>query len=73
MDKGTFIVDRIEDNIAVCEKYDKEMINIDISLIHGPVKEGDVLLYVDGIYKVSEKLTNERKDYIEKLTEGMWE
>ncbi len=46
-----YIVDRIEDNIAVLEnKETNEIINIDISLLPTNLKEGNVLRYENNTY-----------------------
>lgn len=46
-----YIVDRIENNIAVLEnKETNEIINIDISLLPTNLKEGNVLRYENNTY-----------------------
>ena len=46
-----YIVDRIEDNIAVLEnKETNEIINIDISILPTNLKEGNVLRYENNTY-----------------------
>ena len=49
--KMIYIVDRIENNIAVLEnKETNEIINIDISLLPANLKEGNVLRYENNTY-----------------------
>ena len=67
------IVDRFEDEYAVCEDENKKMINIKISEIEGCVKEGDIISKVRGKYIVDENKSLNRKKYIEKLTKDLWE
>lgn len=73
MKKETLIVDRIEDGYAVCEMENQKMIDIKLTQINGNIRDGDVLVYSDGFYKVDEELTNKRKDEVKNLVEGMWD
>lgn len=43
-----YIVDRIEDNIAVCETIEKEKITFEIDKLYKGVKEGDFFEFVNG-------------------------
>ena len=50
-----WIVDRIENNIAVLEAKDKTHLDVPLSLFPDTVKEGDVvILREDGTYKTDE-------------------
>lgn len=67
-----YIVDRIIDNIAVCEIYGTtSMIEIDLSKIDFKVQEGDVLLYKDGKYFEDKKekriILNEVQEQLNRL------
>ena len=73
MKKETFIVDRIEEDYAVCEMENRKMIDIKLTQINGNIKDGDVLVYSDGFYKVDKELTDKRKDEAKNLVEGMWD
>ena len=73
MKKETFIVDRIEEDYAVCEMEYRKMIDIILTQIIGNIKDGDVLVYSDGFYKVDKELTDKRKDEAKNLVEGMWD
>lgn len=73
MKKETFIVDRIEEDYAVCEMENRKMIDIKLTQINGNIKDGDVLVYFDGFYKVDKELTDKRKDEAKNLVEGMWD
>lgn len=73
MRKETFIVDRIEEDYAVCEMENRKMIDIKLTQINGNIKDGDVLVYSDGFYKVDKELTDKRKDEAKNLVEGMWD
>lgn len=69
----SYIVDRIENNLVICEDDNSNIIEIEISKIDGIVHEGDVLVEEgESNYKVSREKTKIRKDYIKDLTKGMW-
>lgn len=71
------IVDRIEENIIVIE-YDEKMYNVDSSLVHEQLDEGDVVEIIIQDNKIASlkkdlKGTLSRKEYINKLTKDMWQ
>ena len=45
-----YIIDRIEENIAVCEDPNGKMVSIPTDKITGEYREGDTLILEDGIY-----------------------
>ena len=59
------IIDRFEEDNAVCEQEDRTMLLISRSLLPSDAKEGDVILYTDGVYQVDKEATLERKKKIE--------
>jgi len=67
------IVDRFEENFAICETEDKEMINIDIEKLPDGVIEGDILLLEDGVLYIDNKSRSEREDYIKELMDDLWQ
>lgn len=70
MDK--YIVDRIENDKIVCEKYEtKEMIDIDKSLINDDIKEGDIIVPCNNQYKVLKDETKKRRKYIQSLFDDL--
>ena len=63
----TYVIDRFEQNYAVCENRDNgDMINIDISKLPPNIHEGDILKYKDNTYIIDE---NERKEIEERINE----
>ena len=68
----TVIVDRFEENFAVCEKEDGSLINIKRDVIPKEVKEGDVLIINKNLIAIDKEETDRRKKEIEKLTEDIW-
>lgn len=68
-----WIVDRIEENNIIVEK-DRTVTSIKREKIKFNVKEGDILIKNrDGKFILDKFENCKRKDYIEKLTEGLWE
>lgn len=68
-----FIVDKIEGNLVLIEDSLENIIEVNIKLIEGQVKEGDCLTKVGEYYKIDKNKTYKRKKNIEDLTKGMWE
>lgn len=67
------IIDRFEDEYAVCEDENKKILNINKSKIPKQAKEGDIIIYRDGKYILDKEKTLNRKKYIEELTKDLWE
>ena len=64
-----YIIDRIENNIAVLENKDtKEIINIPLNKLPSNLKEGNVLKYENNTYtKDTEEENNRKKTILEKF------
>jgi len=67
------IVDRCEENFAICETEDRKMISIDIERLPEGVIEGDVLILEGDDLYIDNNAKQERKDYIEVLMDDLWE
>ncbi|MBL4938200.1 DUF3006 domain-containing protein [Clostridium sp. YIM B02515] len=67
------IIDRFEENFAVCEKESGEMINIEVIKLPIHAKEGDILIIEGNAISIDEKCTKARKEKIKKLAEDLWE
>ncbi len=67
------IIDRFEEDYAVCEDEQKNIVNINKKDIPQDANEGDILILVNGKYKVDKNKTQDRKKYIEDLTKNLWE
>lgn len=60
-----YIVDRIEDNVAVLEnKETKKITDVSLSLLPKDIKEGNVLKYENNTYILDKKEEEERKKAI---------
>lgn len=69
-----FIVDRFEENYAVCETEDKKMVNIHRSELPENAKEGDVLILLqDNKYFIDSESTRQRRERIKKKMNSLWE
>lgn len=69
----TLVIDRIEGNIAVCEnRYNKIIIEIDISKLPMGVKEGTVIRYFDGKYWIDEEEQNNIEERIQNKMNNLW-
>jgi hypothetical protein len=66
------IVDRIEEEIAVCEQENRQMINIPLKDISFIPKEGDVLIIDKNNIKLDLEETKNKKGEIENLTKDLW-
>lgn len=57
-----YAVDRVEENIAVCQNLDtNEIIEIDLKLLPKRIKDGTILIYEDNKYKIDKKEEEKRK------------
>ena len=67
------IVDRLEEEYIVCEDENKNIVNILKDEVEDEVKEGDILIFLDGKYIVNKEKTKDRKEYIQDLIKDLWE
>lgn len=66
------VIDRFEDDFAVCEKDDKTMINIERIKLPLNAKEGDVITFSGNKITLNEVETKIRKLKIDKMTKDLW-
>lgn len=67
-----FTVDRIENGFAVIET-DNGRIEVSRSSLSDGVKEGDVVLFENGVYRKDAEATEKRKQEIIKLQNSLWD
>lgn len=67
------IIDRFVGEYAVCEKENREMVDIRKDSLPKEAKEGDVLIILNRSITVDVKETKKRKKEIEDLTKDLWE
>ena len=65
-------IDRFEGEFAVCEKENRQMIDIEKSKLPEIAKEGDILNIKNDIITIDFEATKKRIKEIEKLTEEFW-
>lgn len=67
-----YIVDRIEENIAVCEDENKKMVDIEIDKLPIGVKEGDIIKQLKGKYIIDKETRKEKEKNIQKRMDNLW-
>lgn len=67
------IVDRFEGNYAVCEKSNREMIDIHKDKLPKGVREGDVLIISGEKITINPKKKKAREERIKNLMNDLWE
>ena len=50
-----YIIDRLEEGLAICENEQKEMISIPLAQLPKAIKEGDIIYEAEGIYSIDEE------------------
>lgn len=60
------IIDRIENQIVVCEDENGQTIELPIDIFVKPIQDGDVVIKnQEGLYEINEEETEKRKENIE--------
>lgn len=68
------VIDRIEENIAVCEDRETRiMFNIDLSKLPENVKEGDVIRYENNEFRPDMQAQEEIEEKIQEKTKNLFE
>ena len=60
-------IDRFEGKFAVCEKENREMIDIERDKLPETAQEGDILIIDDDVITVDREQTTQRKEKIQDL------
>ncbi|WP_454054011.1 DUF3006 domain-containing protein [Clostridium sp. Marseille-Q7071] len=68
-----FIIDRFEEEFAVCENEKRIMVNISRDKIPKEAKEGDVLIIEEENIYIDVEETEKLKKEIEELAKDLWE
>ena len=67
------VVDRIEGNIAVCEKRaTREILEIELSKLPSGIKEGNVVRYINGFYILDIEEQKNIEQRIAKKMDDLW-
>jgi len=67
------IVDRIEDGIAVIERDSGRRMEVPAEMLAEDVREGDVVMMVNGLYLVRKDATEKRRREIAEMQNDLWE
>ncbi|WP_010299710.1 DUF3006 domain-containing protein [Clostridium senegalense] len=67
-----FIIDRFEGEFAVCEKEDRNMVNIKRKDIPKNAREGDIIFLKNDIFYIDVEATRKRREEIEELSKDLW-
>ena len=67
-----YSVDRIEENIAVCEDENGEKATFEASLLPDGVKEGDIIMQTDGVFNFLPDETAERRKKMAELQKSIF-
>lgn len=67
------IIDRFEGEYAVCESEEGSMFNLKRSKLPSGASEGDVILIDGDNVSIDTNATKQRKEYIRKLADDIWE
>lgn len=68
-----YIIDRLEEGIAVCENELKKMISIPKEHLPQDIKEGDLLSEDDGIFSIDKEATDKRRSQMRKKLMDLFE
>lgn len=67
------VIDRFEENYAVVELDNKDMINIEKNKVPSEAKEGDAVIINNDNIVIDHERTMKLKKEIEELTKDLWE
>lgn len=67
-----FIIDRFEENFAVCEDENGIMKNIERSLLPKDTREGDVIFKDNNIFYIDYEETKKLREEINQMTKNLW-
>lgn len=68
-----WIVDRIENNLIICQDENFNIMELSINSVIGNLKEGYVIKKQGEKYILDEQKTIERNNKIKELVKGMWQ
>lgn len=66
-----FIVDRLEGEYAVCEKEDKSFLDIPLKHLPDGVKEGNILIFEKGNYRINSDETRIKRQEVSDLLDSI--
>ena len=71
--KSKYSIDRIENNIAVCEDLESHKItNINKKDLPANCKEGDIIVLYNGKYSIDKEETSKQKDEVSSMVNNLF-
>ena len=67
-----YIVDRIENEYAVCEDENKEIVNIPIKELPSNITEKSIIDYIDNKYIINDEEQLKREETIKQKMDSVW-
>ena len=67
-----YIVDRIENEFAVCEDENKEIVNIPIKELPSNITEKSIIYYIDNKYMINDEEQLKREETIKQKMDSVW-
>ncbi|MGN0973500.1 MAG: DUF3006 domain-containing protein [Bacilli bacterium] len=68
-----FIVDRIENEFAVCENENKDIVNIPITELPSNITEKSIIDYIDSQYIINDEEKIKREETIKEKMNSVWD
>lgn len=68
-----YIIDRMDQDVAICETQQQTAVTIERRLLPLEAKEGDMIVWVDGSYRIDTDATAERREKMLKKMAGLFE
>lgn len=66
-DKMLYVIDRIENNIAICQQLEtKEIIELPLDILPSTIKEGSIIRHHKGSYIQEENIEKFRREQLRK-------
>lgn len=67
-----YIVDRIENEFAVCEDENKEIVNMPIKELPSNITEKSIIDYIDNKYIINDEEQLKREETIKQKMDSVW-
>lgn len=68
-----YVIDRIEENIAICEDENGQIVELSLEKLPLNVKEGSIIIEENSTYIIDEKATENKRKEIKKRMNNLWE
>lgn len=73
MEDKTYVVDRVEENIAICEdKSSKELVKIEVEKLPKGVKEGSIIVEKNNTFLLDKTQEARKSSIIKQKMDKLW-